>query len=179
MDKPCNKDCFHCLFEDCILDRLDSDDYGNTRRIEREFLFPKTRRQKAISAKKREYREANREEIAAKQRAYYEANREEIAAKNRAYYEAKREEIAAKKRAYREANREELAGYGLFLKCIRTEKGYTQRELAALCGVSQTTISFWESGKLPPDLDKLLPVLMPTAEKANMEEKKGKKKSAR
>ena len=164
MDRPCDKDCFHCPYDDCVLDRMDADDYDDIRRIERDFIAPRSRR---------------REEIAAKQRAYYEANREELAAKKRAYREANREEIAAKQRAYREANREELAGYGLFLKCIRAEKGYTQRELAALCGVSQTTISFWESGQLPPDLDKLLPVLMPTAEKANMEEKKGKKKSAR
>ena len=47
---PCNKDCFHCKFPDCIWDGHDHES-------------------------QRAYREANKEKIAAQQRAYREANK--------------------------------------------------------------------------------------------------------
>lgn len=53
-------------------------------------------------AKKREYREANREKIAAKQREWYEANREKVLAQQREYREANREKIAEKRSQRRE-----------------------------------------------------------------------------
>ena len=28
---PCDKDCFHCKFSDCIYDRLDAEDYAQSR----------------------------------------------------------------------------------------------------------------------------------------------------
>ena len=92
----CNRDCFHCPFEDCIEDELTHEDYRAEAMIEKEFLFPKTAKQK---------------KIAAGQKAYYEANREKIAAGKKAYYEANREKIAAGQKAYREANREKYNAY--------------------------------------------------------------------
>ena len=102
----CDRDCFHCKYDDCILEELEAVDYDEQRRIEREIVFPQDRKKKIVAAYQRAYYEANREEIAAKQRAYREANREEIAAYQRAYYKANRDEIAAKRRAYYKANRD-------------------------------------------------------------------------
>ena len=87
----CDRDCFHCKYDDCILEELEAVDYDEQRRIEREIVFPQDRKKKIVAARKRAYREANREEIAAKRRAYREANREEIAAYQRAYREANRD----------------------------------------------------------------------------------------
>ena len=72
----CDRDCFNCKFEDCILDDLNADDYRALSVIEKEILFPKTAQQKKIAAGKKAYYEANREKIAAGKKAYREANRE-------------------------------------------------------------------------------------------------------
>lgn len=39
---------------------------------------------------------------------------------------------------------------GQLIKSWRVSKGLTQRELAALCGVSSQTIWYWESGTKRP-----------------------------
>lgn len=43
----------------------------------------------------------------------------------------------------------------------RNAKGITQRELAAMCGMPQTSIARIESGKTTPNLDTLLKLLNP------------------
>ena len=96
----CNRDCLNCLFDDCICDEMTHEDYKALRKMD--FICgAKETPDAKIAAKRKAYREANREEIAAYQKAYYEANREEIAAKRKAYREANREEIAAKSRKLR------------------------------------------------------------------------------
>lgn len=47
---------------------------------------------------------------------------------------------------------------GEFLAVLRKSKGYTQQELAELVGVSNKTVSGWETGVSSPDIS-LLPVL--------------------
>ena len=49
----CDKDCFNCPYDDCVLDELDAKDYAQTREIEGALLFPKTAAQEKIAAKKR------------------------------------------------------------------------------------------------------------------------------
>ena len=142
MSSICNRDCLRCVFDDCINDTLTAADYRAARELD-EFIRPKTRREKQIAAKHREYYEANREQIAAYQREYYEANREQIAARKREYYEANREQIAAKQ------------------KCIadlRRKKGYTQRDVAKLIGVSRQLFAHWEQGRSIAHWDKLAAV---------------------
>ena len=97
MTKPvCNRDCFNCVFEDCVLDELNHDDYKQSAAIEKELLFPQSAKQKKIAAGKKAYREANREKIAAGQKAYYEANREKINQYMREYMrERRRSEVNA------------------------------------------------------------------------------------
>lgn len=45
---------------------------------------------------------------------------------------------------------------GQFLKELRSEKGVTQAELAELLGVSNRSVSRWETGATMPDLDLLI-----------------------
>ena len=106
MVKVCNRDCFNCAFDECILEELEAEDYAEQRRIEREIVKPKSAKEKKIAAYQRAYYEANKDEIAAKKRAYREANKDEIAAKRRAYREANREKYNAYMREYKRKQRE-------------------------------------------------------------------------
>ncbi len=45
---------------------------------------------------------------------------------------------------------------GLFIKELRTEKGLTQEQLAEALGVSNRSVSRWETGSNMPDLDILI-----------------------
>ena len=42
----CDRDCFHCKYDDCILEELEAVDYDEQRRIEREIVFPQDRKKK-------------------------------------------------------------------------------------------------------------------------------------
>ena len=107
----CNRDCFCCPYEDCILDENDISfaEYLAENDIE-ELLFPKTQRQKKIAAYGKAYYEANKEKFAARNKAYREDNKEKIAAYKKAYYEANKEKIAAYKKAYYEAKKRVTKG---------------------------------------------------------------------
>ena len=95
-----------------------------------------------------------KQRVAAYQKAYYEANREKVAAYQKSYYEANREKVAAYKKAYYEANREKVAAAQSWIHAARVERGYTQCELAQLCGVSQPTIAMLEIGMIPLEKSK-------------------------
>lgn len=78
----------------------------------REFtLVQKDFAARKLAAKKKAYREANREKVAEYQKAYREANREKLAEYQKAYYEANREKINEKRRRkYREKHSADQAG---------------------------------------------------------------------
>ena len=103
---------------------------------------------KRNAAYQKAYYEANRDKVAAAQKAYREANRDKIAAYQKAYYEANRDKVAAAKKAYREANRDKLAAAQRWIHDARVERGYTQRDLARLCGAAQPTIAMLERGMI-------------------------------
>ena len=71
----------------------------------------------------------------------------------------RQKKASAKQKAYREANREEIAAKQKAIADVRRARRMTQRDLAALCGVTQPAISQWESGCLPAPWDKLCAVL--------------------
>ena len=100
------------------------------------------------AACRKAYYEANRDKVAAARKAYYEANRDKVAAAQKAYYEANRDKIAAAKKAYYEANRDKIAAAQRWIHDARVERGYTQRNLARLCGASQPTIAMLECGMI-------------------------------
>ena len=70
------------------------------------------------------------------------------AASRKAYREANRDKVAAAQKAYREANRDKLAAAQRWIHDARVERGYTQRDLARLCGASQPTIAMLECGMI-------------------------------
>ena len=47
---------------------------------------------------------------------------------------------------------------GIFIQQTRKELGYTQKELADKVGVSDKTVSKWETGKGLPDISSLMPL---------------------
>ena len=75
--KPiCNRDCFHCPYEDCINDEMRLEDYKSEKKLDflsgaRGYKTPK-----AIRAAQKKYREENKEKVAAAQKKYYEENKE-------------------------------------------------------------------------------------------------------
>ncbi len=75
--KPiCNRDCFHCPYEDCINDELLLEDYQVEKEIDllsgaREYNTSESHR-----AAKKKYREENKEKVAAYSKKYYEENKE-------------------------------------------------------------------------------------------------------
>ena len=66
----CDRDCFHCKFEDCIEDGMIHEDYVQQSEIEKTLLFPKNEAQKKIAAGQKAYREANREKYNQYMREY-------------------------------------------------------------------------------------------------------------
>ena len=80
--------------------------------------------------------------------------KQRVAAYQKAYYEANREKVAASQKSYYEANREKVAAAQSWIHAARVERGYTQCELAQLCGVSQPTIAMLEIGMIPLEKSK-------------------------
>ena len=119
--------------------------------IERDFRWT----QEELEASRRRDRAAvfaalppEKQRNAAARKAYYEANRDKVAAAQKAYREANRDKLAAAKKAYYEANRDKLAAAQHWIHDARVERGYTQRDLARLCGASQPTIAMLECGMI-------------------------------
>ena len=119
--------------------------------IERDFCWT----QEELEASRRRDRAAvfaalpfDKQRNAAYQKAYREANRDKVAAAKKAYYEANRDKVAAAQKAYREANRDKVAAAQRWIHDARVERGYTQRELAQLCGASQPMIAMLERGMI-------------------------------
>ena len=73
--------------------------------------------------------------------------------------DAKQRKLAERKRAYYEANRDANRLLAAEIKAARVRRGYTQKELSGLLGVSRFTLSRWETGALNADWDKLCAVL--------------------
>ena len=73
---------------------------------------------------------------------------------------------AAYKKAYREANREKRAAQGRRIAAARRAAGYTQTALAKLLHMSQSELSKWETGVVPPRWELLRTVLTDLGEEA-------------
>lgn len=120
----CDRDCFHCKFDDCINDRLEIEDYLESEKIDKTIIdAPRQKRSRKMTEKarlrKKEYHLKNAEGKASYAKAYYELNREYYSryraenrdrksAYDRHYFEENRERISQKNRAYGEQNKERL-----------------------------------------------------------------------
>ena len=72
---------------------------------------------------------------------------------------AKQKAVAAQQKAYREANKDKVAAQQKSIALARKAQGMTQSGLAAIVGVTQATVSLWETGALKANWDKLCAVL--------------------
>lgn len=87
----CNRNCFTCIFEDCIVDELMPEDLEEINQRDREIRFTnKDNKRKKIAEQQRKYRAAHKEEIAERKRKYYAMHKEEILERKRKNYQIKK-----------------------------------------------------------------------------------------
>lgn len=114
----CNHNCLECPYpdvpEECLEAALTWDEYKELDVIDKDIINPKTAKQKAVAARQKAYREANKDKVAAQQKS-----------------------IALARKAH----------------------GMTQSGLAAIVGVTQATVSLWETGAVKANWDKLCAAL--------------------
>ena len=159
----CNHNCLECPYpdvpEECLEAALTWDEYKELDVIDKDIINPKTAKQKAVAARQKAYREANKDKVAAQQKAWYEANKDKVAAQQKAYYEANKDKVAAQQKAYREANKDKVAAQQKSIALAHKAHGMTQSGLAAIVGVTQATVSMWETGAVKANWDKLCAAL--------------------
>ena len=144
----CNHNCLECPYpdvpEECLEAALTWDEYKELDVIDKDIINPKTAKQKAVAARQKAYREANKDKVAAQHKAYREANKDKIAAQQKAYREANKDKVAARQKS---------------IALARKAHGMTQSGLAAIVGVTQATVSMWETGAVKANWDKLCAAL--------------------
>ena len=159
----CNHNCLECPYpdvpEECLEAALTWDEYKELDVIDKDIINPKTAKQKAVAAYQKAWYEANKDKVAAQQKAWYEANKDKVAAQQKAWYEANKDRVAARKKAWYEANKDKVAARQKSIALARKAQGMTQSGLAAIVGVTQATVSLWETGALKANWDKLCAVL--------------------
>ena len=72
---------------------------------------------------------------------------------------AKQKAVAAQQKAWYEANKDKVAARQKSIALARKAQGMTQSGLAAIVGVTQATVSMWETGALKANWDKLCAAL--------------------
>ena len=129
----CNHNCLECPYPDvpdeCLEAALTWDEWQELDVIDKDIINPKTTKQKAV---------------AAQQKAWYEANKDKVAARQKAWYEANKDKVAARQKS---------------IALARKAQGMTQSGLAAIVGVTQATVSLWETGAVKANWDKLCAAL--------------------
>ena len=118
----CTRDCFNCLFPDCINDEETTAEIEAAERRDAEIQAAWCHHEKELR-RWRKYREAHREESRAAAHAHYMANRDYYRRKHAEWYKAKRDQILAQQKAYRDANKEKISA--------RNKEKYRKKKEAA------------------------------------------------
>lgn len=104
MTTVCNRDCFNCIYEDCIDDRVTPEEYQRSAAVDRQHALAKDdQKQKA-----RDYYLQNREKKLAAAKVYYQSHKKEAKAYLRKYRANNRELTNARQRAWYAKHREEI-----------------------------------------------------------------------
>lgn len=149
----CNKDCEHCRFDDCINDEMDAQDYEQAERRD-ELCMSKTKKLQREQNRQKYHR--HKERYKAYSREYYLKHKEESKTYHLKYNAVHRLKIAAQKKEYAKRNR---GLYGQKQRALRVERmalGLTQKQVAKHLGVSPSTVSQWERGLLPCNMESML-----------------------
>ena len=128
----CNKDCFNCIYPDCICDSMDSADYkaaaerdratGQKRRYirsEDKIIDSEGRKEywrlyyhenkEWINARRREKRAENPERYSAEKRRYYLSHREKCIENAKEWQRNNKEKARASRKKYYEKNKERIS----------------------------------------------------------------------
>ena len=108
MSKICDKDCFHCPYDDCINDEMEYSDYAELKEIEKDSREHKTPKKQRDYYK--EYYRENRERNLQVDKEYYQSHREERKEYSRRYSRENKERKAAYLREWRRARKEKVNG---------------------------------------------------------------------
>lgn len=109
----CNRDCFNCLYRDCIVDGIFADEEKSSRwrderaillKVEADIDFLKSKNKKPRK-KQPWYSEAKRS------KNYYQQNRELVLAKKRKYYIQNKEIVSDAHKKWRESHKAEISEY--------------------------------------------------------------------
>lgn len=104
----CDRDCFHCLFPDCICDEENQEDIDAAERRDEQIRECWCYYEKELR-RGREYRKIHREQAIAASRAYYATHKEYVKEKHAEWYKANKERILAQQKAYRKAHAAEIS----------------------------------------------------------------------
>ena len=111
MNMVCNEDCFHCPYEDCILDEITLNAFQELR--DRRKPQPECKAKSTYIRKDykkeyfKKYYKANREDLLSYQAAYNASHIDKKAGYRAMYYEAHKNEIAVQQAVYAKEHRAE------------------------------------------------------------------------
>ena len=103
----------------------------------------------ALKAAKHRYYLKNKEKCKERVREWRAHNIEKSLAYQREYAARNKEKLASYRKAYFEENQKKYAADGARLREARKNAGYSMAKLARIIGVSNTSVSYWESGRVP------------------------------
>lgn len=108
----CNRNCLNCPFpempEECKNATVTYEEFLELRAIDKELLFPKTRKQRQSAIYSRRYYESHKEQVLKKGREWRSKNREHVRARGRKYYHEHKAEYAARWEHRYKKHREEI-----------------------------------------------------------------------
>jgi hypothetical protein len=103
MSAVCNRDCFNCPYEDCVVDGESALEVARAEQRDQQAVCKPP---EADRAYRKRYYEKHRAIETQRSRAYYQEHRFELSDKKREYYLRNRERILAQQKEYRNQKKE-------------------------------------------------------------------------